>query len=232
MNANPTVLITGATDGIGLELARAYGQAGARLVLVGRRARVELDDELFTEATYCCADLAGKDAAGTVRDFLAARSIHSLDLLLHNAAVGQYGPIADEPPEVIANQVAVNLTAPVTLTHALAEPLERAGGKLVFISSVVESLPCADFAVYAATKAALDGFARSLRVEWRGRIEVQVIHPGAVKTGFHGKASVPPAQPRAEATSRSPSTDPSTDARRESAQTVRSESSVPNGFCV
>jgi short-subunit dehydrogenase len=57
----------------------------------------------------------------------------------------------------------------------------------------VEALACADFAVYAATKAALDGFARSLRVEWGGRIDVQVIHPGAVRTGFHDKAGVPSA---------------------------------------
>jgi len=192
VNANPTVLITGATAGIGLELARLYAQEGARLVLVGRRDRAELDDRLFSRATYCRADLARSDAPEIVRSFLAEHAIESLDLLVHNAAVAQYGSIADEAPQVIAEQVAVNVAAPVGLTKALAAVLERAGGKVVFVSSVVADLPCADFAVYAATKAALDGFARSLHVEWRGRIDVQVVHPGAVKTGFHVKASVPP----------------------------------------
>ena len=188
---HPTVLITGATSGIGLALARRYHAGGARLVLVGRRPLAALEDPLFTTETYCQADLAAPEAAGRVAAHLEARAIDTLDLVFQNAAVGAYGPIEAETAEQIAGQVAVNLAAPIALTQRLAPWLERAGGKVVFVSSVVEALPCADFAVYAATKAALDGFARSLRVEWAGRIEVQVVHPGAVRTDFHRKASVP-----------------------------------------
>jgi len=64
-------------------------------------------------------------------------------------------------------------------------------GRVIFIGSVAAALPAPDYAVYGATKAALEGFARSLRVELRGRVGVQVIHPGATRTGMHAKAGAP-----------------------------------------
>jgi short-subunit dehydrogenase len=68
--------------------------------------------------------------------------------------------------------------------------LPRPGGKVVFISSVVSALACPDYAVYGATKAALDGLARNLRLELRDEIAVQVIHPGATRTGMHAKSGL------------------------------------------
>ena len=188
-----SVLITGATDGIGLELARLYAADGARLILLGRRPLEDLDATLFTPETYCRVDLGEADVSGRLLAFLEAQGIDALDLVVHNAALGSYGPIEEDPPEQISALLAVNLRTPIALTHALFASLLRGQGKVVFVSSVVESLACADYAVYAATKAALNGFARSLRIEWKGRIDVQVIHPGAVRTAFHAKARVPEA---------------------------------------
>ncbi len=188
-----TVFITGATDGIGLELARRHAREGARLVLGGRRDRGALDASLFTPARYCQADLAEPDAPARVLAHLAAEGIESLDLVIHNAAVASYGPIEADEPGLITAMVAVNLLAPIALTHALAPHLAKASGRVVFVSSIVADLPCADYAVYGASKAALDGFARSLGVEWQGRIRVQAVHPGAVRTGFHEKSGVPAA---------------------------------------
>jgi short-subunit dehydrogenase len=63
---------------------------------------------------------------------------------------------------------------------------------VVFISSVVSSLPAPEYAVYAATKAALDSFAYNLRIELGDEVAVQLIHPGATRTDMHRKAGIPP----------------------------------------
>lgn len=179
-----TILITGATDGIGLELARLYAAQGVRLVLVGRQAQGPV---LPGAVLYCCADLALAESAEWVRQFVQQQGIERLDVVVHNAGVGFYGRLPDQSASSIEELLAVNLYAPLALTHALLPWLPRAQGQVVFISSVVAALPSPDYAVYAATKAALAGFARSLRVELRGQVTVQVVYPGATRTGIHAK---------------------------------------------
>lgn len=186
----PTVLITGATDGIGYALAQRYAARGDRLVLVGRRALATLDDPLFTPDTYIQADLAAPTAPETVAAFLDAAGIPRLDLLVHNAGLGYYGPLAEQPAADIITLTDVNFRAPVLLTHRLLPYLR--GGKVGFISSVATAMPTPDYAVYTATKAALDAFAHNLRLELApDGIAVALIHPGATRTGMHAKANMP-----------------------------------------
>lgn len=184
-----TILITGATDGIGLALARLYAEEGARLLLVGRRPLAALQDTLFSAESYCQADLAQPDGVAMVQGWLASQGIHLIDRLIHNAAIGYYGSVADQSPASVQEILALNLYTPIALTHALLSLVQSAQGKVVFISSVVSALPSPDYAVYAASKAALDGFARSLRVELGER--VQVIRPGATRTAMHQKLGIP-----------------------------------------
>jgi len=80
--------------------------------------------------------------------------------------------------------------APIALTHALLPALWRARGTIAFIGSVAAALPVPEYAVYGATKAALAGFARSLRVELAGQVTVRVIHPGAIRTALHAKSGL------------------------------------------
>lgn len=186
-----SVLITGATSGIGLALARHYAARGARLVLVGSRAPAALEDQsLFTPARYCRADLSRPDAPALVEQFLRAQGLARLDLLVHCAGLGAYGPLEQQRGQIEA-LLAVNLRAPVALSYALLPLLWRARGRLVLVSSVAADLPAPDYAVYGATKAALDGFARSLRVELRGSVAVQVLHPGPTRTPMHARAGAP-----------------------------------------
>lgn len=194
-----TILITGATDGLGLALARQYQAQAARLILVGRRSLasvIELDSALFKPTTYCQADLSQPDCARRVVAFLKTHHISRLNYLIHNAGLGYYGSVKEQSSTNIQDLVTVNLMAPLTLTHALLPFMTPAAtnqlNKVVLISSVVSAVACPDYAVYGATKAALDGFGRSLRLELQGIVEVQVIQPGATRTGMHRKSGLAP----------------------------------------
>ncbi|MCZ6598001.1 MAG: SDR family NAD(P)-dependent oxidoreductase [Planctomycetota bacterium] len=183
-----TVFLTGATDGLGLELARLWNARCERLILHGRRPLEELDPALFRSDSYFRADLAAPEPFVGLSRYLDDVGVPRIDLLVHNAAAGYYGPFERQGAESVGELVRVNLEAPLELTQLLLPRLRAAGGRIVFISSIAAALPCPDFGVYAATKAALEGFARSLRVELTGEVGVQVIRPGATRTGMHAKS--------------------------------------------
>ena len=184
MQSKKTILITGATDGIGRALAKIYQTRGNRLILVGRRALDTLNDALYTKDTYCRADLSQDGCADRICEFLNAQKIDTIDLVIQNAGTGYFGPIAEQSAESIRDITAVNLMAPLRLTHALI-PYLQANGKLVLIGSITHAFPCPDYAVYAASKDALNTLGRNLQIE--GDINVQIIHPGATRTGLHRK---------------------------------------------
>jgi short-subunit dehydrogenase len=131
------------------------------------------------------------DATATIVNFLTARHVTQLDILVHNAAVGAYGAPANQRSAAIDELLQVNLYTPIALTHALLPRLRHAHGLVAFVSSVHSALPTPDFAVYTATKAGLDGFARSLRLEEQGEVEVIVLWPGPTRTHLHVKSGVP-----------------------------------------
>ena len=182
-----SILLTGATDGIGLALARVWAARGERLLLHGRRPADDLPPGLLEAGEYCRADLVSPDCAEEVAAFLDERLVEGLDLLVHNAGGGYYGEVGAQPTESIGSTLRVNLEAPMELTRLLLPRLIQSRGTVVFISSIAAALPCPDYAVYTASKAALEGFARALRVELEGRVSVQVIRPGPTQTGMHEK---------------------------------------------
>lgn len=188
------VLITGATDGIGMALAHHYREVGACLVLVGRRALTDLDSTFFDQANYCQTDLSEVGCEEAVAAWLAEKQIDRLDLVIHNAGVGFVGAVAEQPAQSIIELVAVNLVAPIALTHRLLPRVARAGGQLVYISSVASVMPGPEYAVYTATKAALDGFVRNLQIELAAAdspATAHLIHPGATRTNMHKKSGMP-----------------------------------------
>ncbi len=182
------ILITGATDGIGLALAKHYQAQHMRLILVGRKPLTTLDPTFFNTENYCQSDLSQPNATARIVDWLNAKNIQHIDLALHNAGVGWYGNPDLQPSSSIDELLQVNLSTPLALTHALLPRLQH--GRIVFISSVAANAPAAKYAVYAATKSALDGFARSLRVESSGKPFVQIIHIGAARTNMHVKLGI------------------------------------------
>jgi short-subunit dehydrogenase len=181
-----TVLITGTTSGLGLELAKLYS-SDSRLLLLGRKPLSKLSDRLFHDHAYCQCDLSKPNCADVVLEWLEIEGISSLDLVIHNAGVGYYGHLSRQSDKSLDELLAVNLYAPIRLTHMLLPRLKNANGKLVFISSVAANLPVAQYSVYGTSKAALSGFARNLRLEL-SNVKVQTIYPGAIQTEMHSKS--------------------------------------------
>ncbi|HKP88428.1 MAG TPA: SDR family NAD(P)-dependent oxidoreductase [Thermoleophilaceae bacterium] len=173
-------LLTGATGGIGNAIARALHRQGAAVKLSGRRAEVleELASELGDRAEVLPADLSNP----TDVDALADRA-GAVDVLVNNAALPGSGPLTDYSPEEVDRALAVNLHAPIRLTHALLPGmLERGSGNLVYIASISGKVPAGGASIYSATKFGLRGFAFSLHEELRGKgIGVTTVFPGFIR---------------------------------------------------
>lgn len=192
-NARPhTVLVTGATDGIGLLLARAYAKRGHNVLATGRRG-IANDEEFFKfpNITYVTADQSDpRHAASTILAIMQDMGWEKLDLAILNGATAWTGPPYDEPINTIGDQLKVNLTSPIHLILGLTPMLHAANGRLVMIGSTSINKGHGEFATYVATKAALDGLSRALREEWRGKANVMIIHPGPTRTRMHAKAGL------------------------------------------
>lgn len=178
-----TILITGATSGVGLELAKLY--KSEKLILVGRKNLSELDDSIFNKDNYCQADLSKDGFLESILDFLNKQNIDKLDLIIQNAAIGYFGNLSQSNIDALLK---TNLYAPIEISHALLPKLSQTG-KIVFISSISTNLPAPEYSVYAASKAALAAFTRNIALEEQKKI--QTIYLGAVNTSMHQKSGVP-----------------------------------------
>lgn len=185
-----TVLVTGATGGIGHSIARTLAGRGARLVLTGRKAAEleRLAGEVGGRAVV--ADLAG----GVGR---LVEEVGAVDVLVANAALPAGGALPDFTAEQVTQALAVNLEAPIELARALVPPMVAAGrGHVVFVGSLAGKVASAGSSLYNATKFGLRGFALGLREDLRGSgVGVSVVQPGFVRDAgmFAESGAKPPA---------------------------------------
>lgn len=185
------ILITGATTGIGRVLAQRLAP-GAELLLTGRRTKTEVHENFPAGAAYVVADQTDPQGAReAVSKIIADLNWDRLDLAILNAGAGFAVDPANESADAIGATLDINATTPIVLAHRLFPLLHKANGKLVLIGSVAHR-GAPGFASYSASKAALHGFGRALAEEWRGRVAVQVIHPGPTHSGMHAKAGYDP----------------------------------------
>ncbi len=187
--ADKTVLITGASAGIGAAVARRFGAEGARLVLAarGRPALESLADEL-TAAGYDTevvpTDVADLDEATRLVEQAVERT-GGLDVLVNNAGCNYRGEIARFSPAQLAQIVSVNLTAPIVLSRLALPHLRERAGAIVNVASLAGRVPVVHEATYSATKFGLRAFTMALAEELReAGVRVSVVSPGPVDTGF------------------------------------------------
>lgn len=183
-----TVLLTGATGGLGQAIARALSGRGASLVVTGRRADVleALASELGARAL--AVDLADRDASERL-----ASEAGDVDVLVANAGLPGTGTLDTFSPQEIDRVLDVNLRSPIVLARALLPGmLERGRGHLVFMSSLSGKAATSRTSLYNATKFGLRGFALALRGDLHGTgVGVSAIHPGFIReAGMFADADV------------------------------------------
>lgn len=187
--AGETVLLTGATGGIGRVLARRLTRAGADLTVTGRDAKAlrELADGLG--ARWVPADLADPGEVAELADRCAGTS-----MLVANAALPASGDLLDYTLEQVDRSLTVNLSSVVALTRLLAPAMVTAGrGHLAFVGSMSGKAATPFSSLYTASKFGLRGFAHAARIDLReAGVGVSLVQPGFVgEAGMFARTGAP-----------------------------------------
>lgn len=189
---NDTVLITGASAGIGEEFAVQLAQRGAHLVLVARRAdKLEsLRDRLTAKhpgivVDVITADLAVPGSGAELESKVRALG-RTIDVLINNAGIGLHGRFVTQAPEPNAAQIQLNCGTLVDLTaRFLPQMVQRRHGVVLNVASTAGFQPTPGMAVYGATKAFVLSYSEALWQECRGTgVKVLALCPGATETEF------------------------------------------------
>jgi short-subunit dehydrogenase len=185
-----TALVTGATGGIGVAIARALAERGTGLILTGRRGGVldEVAGELDARALTC--DLSVRDDVERLAGEALAAGV---DVLVANAALPGSGLLTDLTQDEIDRILEVNLRAPIALARALAPSMiQRGSGHMVFISSLSGKTTSPASSLYSATKFGLRGFGLGLREDLRAHgVGVSLVFPGFIReAGMFADADV------------------------------------------
>ena len=186
-------LITGASTGIGRELAEVFATNGFNLALVARNQERlgVVADELRAvhkiEVKLVPEDLSLPGAA--LKIFQELREI-PISVLVNNAGFGTYGPFAQSELEVQTNMMGVNMIALVELTHMLVQPMiARGAGRVLNVASTAAFQPGPKVSIYYATKAFVFSFSYALADELLGSgVTVTVLCPGLTRTEFQKRA--------------------------------------------
>jgi short-subunit dehydrogenase len=192
-----TALVTGASAGIGIELARLHAERGGDLVLVARRrdrldalAR-ELRSAHAVRVEVITADLSRSGAARRLAAKLSEKGL-AIDALINNAGLGAHGPFHESDLARQQQMLQVNIVALTELTHLLLPGMvERGHGRVLNVGSTAGFLPGPLQAVYYASKAFVNSFSQALANELSGTgVTVTALCPGPVATEFQDVAGM------------------------------------------
>ena len=190
-----TALITGASGGIGYELAKLFANDHYDLVLVARSAEklsrfaVELQSQFGISARSIALDLTDPAAPQSLFKQLASERI-SVEILVNNAGYGVFGEFNQASMDETLGQIQLNITALTHLTKLFLPPMvQRRSGKILNVASTAGFQAGPLMAVYYATKAYVILFSEALANELEGSgVTVTCLCPGATDTGFQGRA--------------------------------------------
>jgi short-subunit dehydrogenase len=184
-----TVVVTGASSGIGADLAREFAHRGYGVTLVARREdklralAAELSAAVRAEVITC--DIADADARAALLDEVERRGL-TVDVLVNNAGIGTLGAVAASSPDAEIAQVRVNVEAVIDLTtRAVQQMVARGRGAILNVGSAAGFHPFPGQSGYAGTKAFVITYSEGLRAELAGTgVTVATLCPGPVRTEF------------------------------------------------
>lgn len=193
---SPVTVITGASAGIGLELAKVFARNGHRLVLVARRGNKldALADEIAASGQprpdVIALDLSIAGSADALARELAARHLEPA-VMVNNAGYGLTGQAAELDRAEQLGMIDLNVRALTELSLAFVESLARHKGGILNVASLASFLPAPGMAIYYATKAYVLSFSEALHAELRKRgVRVTTVCPGPVPTEFQARAGL------------------------------------------
>ena len=180
------VVVTGGTRGIGLTIAHTLMQAGFHVIAIARKTSPEIACADPARLSFVACDLMTVDFASFTMTLRKRFPIYGV---VNNAGIGPSGILSMMPDTQIAQVMQMNVTAPITLTKYLIRPMMTArAGRVINVSSIVASTGYNGLSAYSASKAAMEGFTRSLAREVGSLgITVNAVAPGFVDTEMtHG----------------------------------------------
>jgi short-subunit dehydrogenase len=204
-------LITGASGGIGLCIARELAKRKINLLLVARSKNrlfdlcTELEKEFGIKTDYLSVDLSLPEAAVSVTTWLKAKS-YQISILVNNAGYGIWGTVEATPVEQLNNMMQLNMNAVVNLCHALLPDLKKQPKAYILnVASTAAYQAVPTLSTYAATKSFVILFTRGLRVELKNtNVSVTCLSPGATSTNFVDRAGMEAMKEKAEKFSMKP----------------------------
>ena len=190
-----TVLVTGGSSGIGLELARCFAMDGYNLVLAARsaaaleKAASELSSQYGIQATAIASDLGAPGGAQRLIDDITRRNSH-IDVLVNNAGYGAVGAMENCDVNAHLGMIDLNVRALTELTRAYwPNMIKNRRGGVLNVSSMGGFAPGPFMAIYGASKAYVLSFSEALWEEARGTgLHVSCLCPGATRSDFHQRA--------------------------------------------
>ena len=191
----PFAVVTGASSGIGYELAREFAEHGFDLLVAAEDGAIEEAAgrlrSLGAKVEAVSADLAEYDGVETLYERIRS-SGRPVDAIAINAGVGQGGPFVENDLDAELNLIALNVTSVVHLAkRVVRDMVERNDGRILFTSSIAAEAPAPYEAVYGASKAFVQSFAEALRDELRNtNITITALQPGATETNFFHRAGM------------------------------------------
>ncbi len=194
---NKTVLITGASGGIGKELAIIYATNSYNLILIARSKnklddlKQELEKTYKVEITNISLDLSNQDSAEELFGIVKEKKLQ-VNILINNAGFGLNGEFTEININSQVEMINLNILTLTKLSNIFAkEMLQQNSGNIVNIASTAAFQPISNFAIYAATKAYVLSFSEAIAIELKNKnINVTAICPGATKSNFMDNAGV------------------------------------------
>lgn len=176
-----TALVTGASSGIGREVARALVSRGYRVLGTTRDPHALQDGSRVSGVEYVALDLTDRTSIEA-----CARAAGAVDILVNNAGESQMGPFEELPQDAIDRLFQVNVLGAIQLTQLLLPGMrDRGYGRVVMVGSMLASFPLAFRSSYVATKCALKGFASAARRELSPfGVWLTTVEPGTIATGI------------------------------------------------